>query len=268
MSSQEKRSASLDLLRSIVQTLYPKGVACIVCGKELRVNTRYGICNECRPLSVGNYCQICGVEINGTKKYCDACLYENRIFDQARAPFCFDNEDIKKLVYGLKYGDKTYFAPYMAEFMADVFYRQQWFPDVVTYVPIHKYKRIFTRGYDQAKLIAAHLSGLLKLPLEQLLEKNKNTKSNAAKLGRADRRKVLENSFTLKAEVRGKNILLIDDVFTSGATTEECSRVFRKGRAANIWVLTFATSKEKLPLYSLEDGEKILNKFIQKNGSR
>lgn len=256
------------MLKNVTQIVYPKDVACIVCGKELPVHTRYGVCNECRPSGIDAYCHICGTAIRGPKKYCDSCLYSNRVFDRARAPFCFEDEKIRKLIYGLKYGDKTYLAEYMAQFMVDTFYRQGWEPDLVTYVPIHKRKRIFIRGYDQSKLIAKQVSELLKLPLAETLTKIKYTRKSAAKFGRADRKRLLENTFEVNCDVRGKKILLIDDVFTSGATTEECAKVLRRAKAKNIWVLTFATSREKLPLYSIEQGEKELDKFIKKNRKR
>ena len=251
------------MLKSLIQTIYPGGITCIACGRELDNVTRYGMCAECNPPRILSFCRVCGNELSGTKNYCDNCMNKDKAFNEARAPFCYDNEVVRKLVYGLKYGDKTFLAPYMAEFMADTFFSQNWQPDVLTYVPIHRRKKMLVRGYDQSELLAENVSLLTGVRLDTLLKKTVYTRKNAAKLGADDRRLLLENSFEVIGDVKGKNILLIDDVCTSGATTEECARVLKQARAKRVWVLTFAASREKPQLYSLDDADKMLNKFIK-----
>ena len=250
------------ILHKIANLIYPEDITCIVCGEELDIATRYCICKKCEINRLDNYCLQCGCKITGTKKYCDNCLSSGRQFDVARAPFCFEENNARRLVYALKYGDKTYLGKYLAEFMADVFYKQDWSPDIITYIPLHKRKQIFVRGYNQSELIAKALSEIIDVPMAPLLKKTSYSNKNASLLGREDRKKLLKDTFTVTEDVKGKRILLVDDVLTTGSTTEECARVLKLAKAKNVWVLTFATSSEHLKLFDPKDDNEKLQKMI------
>ena len=86
--------------------------------------------------------------------------------------------------------------------------------------------------------------------MKGLLERTKYTK-NLARMNKTERLNAITDSFAItdRTEIKGKRILLIDDVFTSGATTNECSRMLKKGKAELVFVLTFATSTDKIQMY-------------------
>ncbi len=163
-------------------------------------------------------------------------------------PFVYEN-DIITLVHKLKYGGEKYLAEIMAEFMADEYYENEFTADIITYVPMHA-KKQHKRGYNQSKEIAVSLSNILNLPLVDTLERIKFTE-NLARLNKFERAKTIKNAIALNKDVNivDRNILLIDDVFTTGSTCNECSKLLKKGKCGKIFVLTFATGRIHIELY-------------------
>jgi len=110
---------------------------------------------------------------------------------------------------------------------------------VITYVPITK-KKERERGFNQSEIIAKKLGEKLNLPIVRLLDKIKET-SDQVGLSRYERLKNLKGSFAARPWVdQGQNVLLVDDVYTTGATMEECSRTLKKSGYKNINYFTIA----------------------------
>lgn len=235
-------------LRVISELFYPSGIKCVVCGDDLPVKTRYCICDKCELSHNTKYCLRCGRAMKNMADYCDDCKDYSVEFDFARAPFVYENE-IKDLVRRLKYGSGRYLAEVMAEFMADVYVENGFKADVVTFVPMPD-KRQKKRGYNQGFEIAEKLSALIGVPCEQTLRRIKEPE-NLARMGKKERLAAIEGSFGIVdgSDVKGKNILLVDDVFTTGATANECSKILKKNKCGQIFVLTFATARIKPELY-------------------
>lgn len=204
-------------------------------------------CKNCMPKRNVHYCRLCGVGLpTTTQNFCNNCLNigkEDLNFDYARAPYLYHDEGVRKIIHTLKYGDAQYLAEYMAEPMVDVIKEQNWQIDAVTYVPLH-WRKKQKRGYNQSECLAKHISRSLNIPMVSTLKKTVYTKTSATKLGREERRKLLEGTFALTGEnIRGMNILLVDDVMTSKATGNECSKILKEGKARHIFVITYATSR-------------------------
>jgi len=226
--------------------LYPRGIKCVVCGKELFDENRYGICSGCLQKANIRFCPKCGRAIGGTSVYCDDCTKYKRNYNCARAPFIFDG-DAKRIVYGLKYGGKRYYAKTIAQFLADEYYKNDWYIDFITFVPMHP-KRQKSRGYNQAQLIANELSKIINKPVVDALVRTKYS-TNFAKLSKKERIKEAEESFEPAGKFNKKSILLVDDVFTTGTTTGACSNILKKSGASDIYILTFCTSVCKPELF-------------------
>ena len=109
-------------------------------------------------------------------------------------------------------------------------------------------KRQKTRGYNQAYLIASELCKIINKPLEDMLVRVKYS-DNFARMSRKDRIKEAEQSFKVKSMRKNKSILLIDDVFTTGATSSACAKELIKSGVSDVYVLTFCTSESKNELY-------------------
>ena len=239
----------MKLWRIISELFFPSGIKCIICGKELASENRYGVCDKCKITYNTQYCLKCGRAIANMATYCDECQNVTQPYDLARAPLIYENETVS-VVHKLKYGGAKYLAENMAQFMADVYYEQNINADFITFVPMY-HKKQKQRGYNQAELLANELSKLINLPVVSTLNRVKQS-ANLARMGRQERREAIESAFesiVTKNDVKDKNVLLIDDVFTTGATSGQCCKVLKKLKCGKITVLTFATSRQKPELY-------------------
>ena len=223
--------------------VFPEDVTCDVCGEELVANTRFRLCAECLeklPLIKGHICLSCGAPIKDESDYCIRCQNMESAFERSRSPLVYDGE-AKALVYTMKFGGKPYIAKTLGAFMADCFVQNGMRADVIVFVPMTKEEEK-RRGFNQAELLARDLGDRVKLPVLPALEKVKDT-SSQKELNREERAKNLEGAFkcTLK-EVKLLNVLLVDDVFTTGITANECAKALLKGKAKSVSVLTAAVT--------------------------
>ncbi len=235
--------------RVISELIFPSDIRCIICGDDLPRKTRYNVCDRCKLSFNVKYCLTCGRAINNLADYCDECKNENYYFDLARAPLVYEGE-VVRVVHRLKYGGAKYLGEAFAQFMADTFFEQAISADFITFVPMHESKQK-SRGYNQAEVIASSLSKIIDLPLVSTLKRVKKT-SNLARMNKKERAIAVDGAYETVLDnnaLKGKHVLLIDDVFTTGATTNECSKVLKKAKCASVTVLTFATAKIKPELY-------------------
>jgi len=240
----------MKLKTAFLQMLYPEGIKCNICGRELFEETRFSLCPECIPKYKGKPCNKCGRSMSNDADFCLDCQNYSTQFDRAYAPYIYE-DNAQKLVYKLKYGNEKYLAKYMAEMMYDCFENQRNLPDMITFVPMHK-KRQKERGYNQAEELAREFSKIINVECVELLKRNIHTQ-NLARMSAPERREAVKGVFSIvesnKTLVKDKNILLIDDVLTTGATSGACSEILKKNGAKRVEILTFATSKIKIKLY-------------------
>ena len=116
--------------------------------------------------------------------------------------------------------------------------------DVATFVPIHA-ERLKERGYNQTELIFKDFLIKNNLPAKNFLFRRKST-PRLFKFKFAERKKILQGAFSVaeNANLQGKNILIVDDIYTTGATVSECARVLKNAGAAKIFVLAFASNSK------------------------
>lgn len=163
-------------------------------------------------------------------------------FEKARSVFVYEDK-ITAVVHRFKYGGKKYLAKPFAEMMADCFSKQ--FTDVrfdcIVPVPMHAKKKK-KRGYNQAEILAKELSQILNIPLETKGIERISDNTAQAELNFAERQKNLAKAFICEKKFfSGKTILLVDDVFTTGATARVvCEALKTDGKAKEIGVLTLA----------------------------
>ncbi len=154
---------------------------------------------------------------------------------------------VKKLIYNFKY------KPYLSDLknsLVELFYesiiQQEIFQNVckitpvLVPIPLHA-KRLRERGYNHAKLLAEGLSGKLNLQVINALRRTKDTKSQFG-LKLKDRKKNINRAFTLntKYSILNTNVLLVDDILTTGSTLLEAARVLKRHRVKKVWGLTLA----------------------------
>ncbi len=163
-------------------------------------------------------------------------------FDRARAAFRFDDVG-RSLIHGLKYGDRLELAPALARWMARAGRDVLDGADALVPVPLH-WTRLFRRRFNQSAELARHLSALTGIATEPMLMKRVRRTAHQVGLTRARRIENVTGAFRIAEDrstlVRGRNLVLVDDVLTTGATLEACARVLRRAGAARIDVLTAA----------------------------
>ena len=115
--------------------------------------------------------------------------------------------------------------------------------DYILYVPLHK-KRLRKRGFNQAEKIAKKLSELIDIPVLDCVIRVKNTK-RLYNMDKKSRQKELKNGFDVKDNIyliKNKNVILIDDIFTTGSTANEISKLLKLNSVNNIYIFTLLTT--------------------------
>lgn len=150
---------------------------------------------------------------------------------------------LKETIHRWKYEERTYLTAFFGEKLTEVFYRywnSQSF-DLILPVPLHP-KRLKERGFNQALLLAKELSRRTRIPCSKRLLRKRFPTPPQVDLSGEEREKGVRRSFHIpKAEeVKGRSILLVDDVYTTGATVNECSKMLLRAGAERVDVLTLA----------------------------
>lgn len=230
----------LDLL------LPPKCLKCSV-----RVDQAHSICPECWKelhFITDPKCICCGYpfEISLGNDYsalgeqrCGACQKVERSFDRAVSALRYD-DDSRQMIIGFKHQDKVEYAVYFTKLLNQAgatFFDNV---DLIIPVPLHK-KRLLSRRYNQSALLSRLLAREHRIThYAELLERTKNTPPQQGNLNK--RSKNVRGAFKVgsnyKNVIKNKTILLIDDVYTTGSTAENCARALKKAGAEAVYVLT------------------------------
>ncbi len=234
---------------SLKRALFPENITCNLCSEDLHEDSRYGLCEKCLeelPFIDGHFCAVCGVPLDAEEQYCLRCQNLEAYYMLNRSPLLYDGKT-RELIHQLKFAKRKYIAKTLGAMMADVYIRENIPADFAVYVPMTESEEK-KRGFNQSELIAVDVTNRLNMPLLPALRKIKDT-SQQKELGRADRAKNLEGAFVCGFEqVKGRNILLVDDIFTTGATSNECAKTLLKAGAKKVYVLTAAITKPKIPV--------------------
>jgi len=215
----------------LLALLYPP--RCFLCGRELR--TLRPLCDDCLqalPSFSGPVCRVCGVPVEEGIDLCRECAVEPRPFSWARSLGPYRGE-LRALVLGLKYGKEVALARFLGQRMAGLLVGDV---RVVTYVPRDPKRP----GFHGAEALAREVARTLGLPMRALLRKLRSTPPQVS-LSWAERRENLRGAFRATPG-RGEAVLLVDDVYTTGATVSECSRALLEAGYGEVGVLTAARS--------------------------
>jgi ComF family protein len=185
----------------------------------------------------------------GEGAICGACTAAKPLYHKALSVFSYD-QNSKSLLQGLKYQDKTHLAPYLAKLLYGISHDMLKDADILVPVPLNKI-RLLSRLYNQSSLLCLYLRKLTNIAFEpNILIRSKNSVSQTG-LSKKKRLKNVKGAFVANAKyhIEGKNIILVDDVITTGATIEACTKELLKAGAAKVSVLSvaraFARGKEK-----------------------
>lgn len=187
-------------------------------------------------------CPVCDQRTETAGALCPDCYAKLRlspVCPAGRAAAVVYDDVSKKLVLSLKYGDATELAGLMARMMFNAGGDVLNGADVLTGVPVHR-RRLLSRKYNQADLLAFSLTKLCGVPTDPMLLLR--VKSTPKQGTRRERFENVRNAFVLnpQRDVAGKTVVVVDDVVTTGATADACARVLSKAGAKEVRLLTFA----------------------------
>lgn len=245
MSFKEKFYKILNRFERLLFTNH----GCLACRREIEDGSDYSLCEKCNKKMIrldGNLCKTCGEMILDGNSYCDRCKNTSYDFDYSNS-FTIYDEIGAGIIKRFKYNGKKYYAGYIAEMMLE---NADYFDDIdyITFVPISE-KRRKERGFNQAEEVAKILGEKLHIEVVDMLDKVGSGKHQAG-LSQKERRKNLAGTFALKEDVKKlikeKNIMIIDDVFTTGSTLSECAKTLRSSRTnkpLKVCCYTFAKTR-------------------------
>ncbi len=189
------------------------------------------------------WCAVCGDPFDhdrGDGAQCGACLLKRPRYRTARAALAYEGA-ARTVLLGFKHGDRQHLARVMAPQLARVGANVLGAEALLVPVPLHR-SRLWSRGFNQAALLARAVGKRTQTPLAvDALVRVKSTLLSRG-LGRRARARNVQGAFRVarREQVRGRRIVLVDDVFTTGATVEACARVLLRAGAASVDVLTWA----------------------------
>jgi ComF family protein len=199
-------------------------------------------CNKKLPLNEEAVCIDClssiliADEIRLEDEY-DRNFSSKKIIKDFYSRFVFETDKtLQSVIHALKYQKKFKLGMYLGEILSEGIKTRNWQIDLIVPVPIHPLKKV-ERGYNQSDYIAKGLSKSLKIPYStKLIKRTRHTESQT-KLKMKERAQNVADAFVVRdpQKIIGKNILLVDDIITTGATIQECGRALVKCGAKTVY---------------------------------
>jgi competence protein ComFC len=226
--------------------IYP--AVCQICRNARATSDQSYICEHCcRKLRVIEppFCSRCGIPYEGAISgsfECAECKDVDLQFDAARAAV-WVNAFTLDVVHRYKYTRALWFEKFLGNLLvqaaATEIKKERW--DCIVPVPLHSLKKR-EREFNQAERLARYLSRATNVPIDNSILRRITPTQTQTRLTRAERAENVRKAFALRAPVdlKGKNIIVIDDILTTGATTSACAGVLRKAGASKIQVWTVA----------------------------
>ncbi|KMP10288.1 hypothetical protein UR09_06740 [Candidatus Nitromaritima sp. SCGC AAA799-A02] len=239
--TQKALAGTLDLL-------FPQ--ACIFCDGDRKGGGDF-LCPSCREDIAwieSPFCYSCGIPAEIEYDYptpefeCALCRNKPFCFNRARSLGYYQSV-LKELIHHFKYakqlGVMKEITPLIERFFEQS--SENWSGVYVSHVPLH-FRKMKERGFDQSFLVAKQVAAVLGEPLAAGLLRRVAETPPQAKMSRSDRVKNVSGAFEVNRpdQVQEKNILLVDDVFTTGSTVNEASRVLKRAGADKVYVFTLA----------------------------
>jgi ComF family protein len=239
-------------LKSLIDLIYPP--RCLVCQAFLQdQNTLQGdqnlpFCQDCfngftqieSPI-----CSLCGRPFSDgaeRDRVCEDCLRKRPSYDIARAPYLYDGA-LMKAIHELKYAQRTHLADSLGSLLAS--FAQTWLGELkgslIMPVPLHP-RRLRARGFNQSLLLARCVASKTGSELDFLsLRRTKFTKPQTGLSSEERKRNVRKAFEVVKPQaVKGRTIVLVDDVATTGSTLNECAKALKRSRADSVLCLVLA----------------------------
>jgi len=217
----------MNFIEKFLNVIYPS--KCIFCHKIDFDNADKGICASC---------------FEKLKVFDNNVCEKNFAVNSGFSMFLYSSE-LREIIHKIKYKDFGYYAKAIGAKMGEFFVNQNLiFADFIIPVPIHWIRKM-QRGYNQAEIMAREVSKVSKIPISNCsLIRNRNTKPQFD-LNKEMRIKNIEGAFVIKNfdELVGKDVLFIDDIYTTGTTLKECEKIVKSIGVKNVYYFTLSSTK-------------------------
>ncbi|MBN2688741.1 MAG: ComF family protein [Deltaproteobacteria bacterium] len=231
---------------AVIEIVFPS--RCVVCGDFLDDGISRPFCMNCLSgfhLIASPHCTRCGIpfsDLQGEDHLCGKCLSSEQFFSMARALGRYE-DTLMTAIHTFKYGRNIPVGTALGRMMACGTYGGLSLEDfsLILPVPLHP-KRLRERGFNQSGILAREIARKQSLSVDyESLERTIDTEPQTA-LRKTERSRNIRGAFNVRNRhtIKGKKILLIDDVFTTGSTVRECARVLLANGAEDVAVLTLA----------------------------
>jgi len=234
------------ILNDFSEVIFPS--RCLGCSEILHPFTGQMFCPECNDkvnFIDGSMCPVCGTTFSDSPAedhLCGECLEKKPYFSAARAVFSYE-DIILNAIHQFKYHRDISTGKILASFVADFSFPDIDFSDcsLILPVPLHV-KRLRERGFNQSLILARALGKKHHIPVSFSLLKRKLFTPTQAGSNKKERKQNIKGAFqiTHPQKIAGQNIILVDDVYTTGATVNECSKILIRAGAEKVSVLTLA----------------------------
>lgn len=209
---------------------------CVGCGTE-----GTWLCPKCQKQTVSIQMQTCPAckRISQNGVYCLKCR-PDKFLDGVIVADYFEEGPTKEIIHNFKYNHVLELKKYLGGRLVNAYLKSGISAEIITFTPLH-FRRLASRGYNQSEVLAGEVGGKVKIPVSTLLHKVKNTKRQVGLIGEL-RRKNLTGVFLVKRAnlVKGQEIIIIDDILTTGTTLNECAKVLKEAGAKKVWGLVLA----------------------------
>ncbi|RBP62640.1 ComF family protein [Alkalibaculum bacchi] len=244
-------------IHKLLDLIFIPNGRCPICLRVIFFSDDY-VCHDCeRKLEVvrGNRCKKCGKEIEEEKNYCSDCISNEYHYEKGYCLYNYEGS-IRKIIHDIKFSNCPDLAVYMGKKLGLSLQYCQWIHEVDSIIPVPLHEnRMKTRGYNQSEKISW---GIMQSFVEwqktpnmilelECLVREKDT-PHQLKLKKDERFDNVKKAFAVIDEkvIKEKVVLLIDDVYTTGATIDACSETLMKGGAKKVYFATLAGTRKNL----------------------
>ena len=237
------------LLQTTLDWIYPP--RCMSCRNPLPLQNMRGrslwLCAHCENLFLpieGPRCTVCSVPVKPGARVCPSCSGRAFYFENNRAAFIYEDL-IRDMIHEIKFRKRRHVAQGLGRLWAGVIAKDIPAYAILVPLPMHPKKRR-ERGFDQAEVMAAAIAETTGIKLIKALERIQDTPPQSG-LHPQQRAENVRGAFRVPhgVNITGESIMLIDDIYTTGASLNECARVLKAGGAEDVFAMTLAIAQSK-----------------------
>lgn len=227
------------MFKKILELLYP--TTCIFCGEICKE----GICDRCRKsvmIIKEPRCKKCGKPIRyEEEEFCYDCRHKNFHYEQGKSLWIHRNP-VNQSIYNFKYKNRRVYGEIYAKELVKEFGKLicLWKIDLIIPVPLHR-KKLRKRGFNQAEILAKEIGKLTGIPVNTKVILRKKYTEPQKQFGQKERRKNLADAFEAACKhINAKNILIIDDIYTTGSTIDSIAKILLETGAEKAYFMTIS----------------------------